>query len=211
MDSVRDKTSEMSAGPQASRVSNGVEMKTIFFIGKPGSGKGDQTKLLSAKTGWPIYAAGDLFRAIAKEDTPVGRKVKEENYAGILQPYWFAMYLFLKTLFSIPDGSSAIFDGFNRKVPEAELVIDAMRWLNRPFTVVHLRVSDKEILGRLALRKEKEGRADDAFVQKRLEEYRTYTEPCIELFRKAGVLIEVDGEGTWEKIATDINGALGIE
>lgn len=184
--------------------------RTVFFIGKPGSGKGDQTKLLSAKTGWPIYASGDLFRAIANEDSPVGRKVKEENHAGILQPHWFAMYLFLKTLFSIPSDSSAIFDGFNRKVPEAELVIDAMHWLSRPFTVLHLRVSDDEIRHRIALRKEKEGRVDDSFVDRRLEEYRKYTEPCIELFRKAGVLIEIDGERTREAIAKDINAALDI-
>src|SRR3989344_3419259 len=81
-----------------------METRTIFFIGKPGCGKGDQTRLLSEKTGWPIFASGDLFRAIAQENTPVGKKVKEENYAGILQPYWFAMYLFLTTFFSIPEG-----------------------------------------------------------------------------------------------------------
>jgi len=187
-----------------------METRTIFFIGKPGCGKGDQVKLLAAKTGWPTYASGELFRAIAKEDTPVGKKVKEENYAGILQPYWFAMYLFLKTLFAIPEGSNAIFDGFSRKVPEAELVIDSMRWLGRPFTVLHLRVSDEEILKRLAIRKEKEGRADDSFVEKRLEEYREYTEPCIELFRKAGVLIEINGEQTREAVAADINAALNF-
>lgn len=187
-----------------------METRTIFFIGKPGCGKGDQTKLLSAATGWPVYASGDLFRAIAAEDSPVGKKVKEENHAGILQPYWFAMYLFLKTLFSIPEGASAIFDGFSRKVPEAELIIDAMKWLHRPFSVLHLKVSDEEIKHRLALRKEKEGRADDDFVEKRLEEYRQYTEPCIELFRKAGVLIEIDGERAREPIAEDIKKALGL-
>ena len=71
-----------------------METRTVFFIGKPGCGKGDQTRLLSKETGWSIFASGDLFRAIASEDTPVGKKVKEENDAGILQPYWFAMYLF---------------------------------------------------------------------------------------------------------------------
>lgn len=186
------------------------DIRTIFFIGKPGCGKGTQAKLLAEKTGWPVFASGDLFRAIAQEDTPVGRKVKEENHVGILQPHWFAMYLFLKTLFSIPEGSNAIFDGFSRKVPEAELVIDSLRWLDRPFSVLYLRVSDGEICRRLSLRKEKDGRADDSFVDKRLEEYHTYTEPSVELFRKSGVLIEIDGEQTREAIAAEINAALGI-
>ncbi|MBI4088508.1 nucleoside monophosphate kinase [Candidatus Kaiserbacteria bacterium] len=188
-----------------------MDTRTVFFIGKPGCGKGDQAKLLSATTGWPVFSSGGLFRAIAKEDSPVGRKVKEENYAGILQPHWFAMYLFLKTLFSIPEGSGAIFDGFSRKIPEAELVIDAMRWLNRPFVVLYLRVSDDEIKHRIALRKEAEGRADDTFVDKRLEEYRTHTEPCIQKFRETGNLIEVDGERSREAIAEDIRAKLGIK
>src|SRR3989344_6231447 len=117
-----------------------METRTLFFIGKPGCGKGDQTRLLSKETGWSIFASGDLFRAIASEDTPVGKKVKEENDAGILQPYWFATYLFLKTLFSITEGTNAIFDGFSRKMSEAELVIDAMKWLTGPFTVWNLGV-----------------------------------------------------------------------
>lgn len=187
-----------------------MDTRTIFFIGKPGCGKGTQAKLLSEKTGWPVFASGDLFRKIASEDTPVGRKVREENHVGILQPHWFAMYLFLKTLFSVPEGASVIFDGFSRKVPEAELVVNSLQWLGRPFSVLYLRVSDEEIRRRLSLRKDVEGRADDSFVDKRLEEYHTYTDPCVELFRKAGVLIEINGEQTREAIAADINAALKI-
>jgi adenylate kinase len=187
-----------------------MDTRTIFFIGKPGCGKGTQAKLLAEKTGWSVFSSGDLFRDIAREDTPVGRKVKEENYAGILQPYWFAMYLYLKALFSIPEDASIIFDGFNRKVPEAELIINSLKWLNRPFTILDIKVSDEEVQKRLALRKEEESRVDDAFVDERLKEYHTYTDPAIELFRKAGVLIEINGEQTREKIAEDISVALKI-
>ncbi|MFM2330801.1 MAG: hypothetical protein RLZZ26_308, partial [Candidatus Parcubacteria bacterium] len=125
-----------------------MDTRTIFFLGKPGSGKGTQAKMLAAKTGWHVYGSGDLFRAIAKQDTPVGRKVKEENDAGILQPHWFAMYLYLNSLFSVPEGAGAIFDGFNRKVPEAELIVDSLRWLGRPFTVLNIQVSDESVLKR---------------------------------------------------------------
>ena len=61
-----------------------MDTHTIFFIGKPGCGKGTQAKLLSEITGWSTYSSGDLFRAIAKEESPAGRKVKEENDAGTL-------------------------------------------------------------------------------------------------------------------------------
>ena len=185
-----------------------MEANTIFFIGKPGCGKGTQAKLLSGKTGWPIFASGALFREIAKADTPVGRKIKTENEAGMLAPYWFAMHLYLDSLLSISDESGAIFDGFNRKVPEAELVINSLRWLDRPFKVFNIVVSDEEIRRRLAGRKVVEGRADDMAVDERLKEYYEYTEPAIQIFREAGVLVEIQGEQSPERISEDIHAAL---
>ncbi|MFM2331124.1 MAG: adenylate kinase, partial [Candidatus Parcubacteria bacterium] len=98
----------------------------------------------------------------------------------------------------------AIFDGFNRKVPEAELIVDSLRWLGRPFTVLNIQVSDESVLKRLALRKGVEGRADDSAVAKRLEEYKKHTEPVLDIFRKAGVLVEIDGEPTPEEIAVQV-------
>lgn len=187
-----------------------MQSHTIFFIGKPGCGKGDQTKMLSAKTGWKILSSGDGFRAIATEDTPVGRKMKSEMNAGLLAPHWFAAYLFLKNLFSLSEDESVIFDGFSRKLPEAELAVESLGWINRPFVALHLKVSDEEIKHRIELRKEKEGRADDNAVDERLKEYRTYTEPVIEMFREKGMLIEIDGERAREPIADDIYKALGI-
>ena len=188
-----------------------MDTRTIFFIGKPGCGKGTQAKFLSLKTGWTIFASGKLFRAIAQEDTPAGRKVKEENDIGLLQPYWFAMYLYLDSLFSIPGDAGAIFDGFNRKLPEAELVLDSLKWLGRSCTVLNIRVSDDSVRRRLLLRKEIEGRIDDSAVEERLKDYREHTEPAIEVFRKAGNLIEINGEQSPEAVALDINKALGIQ
>jgi len=188
-----------------------MEPHTIFFIGKPGCGKGDQTKLLSKKAGWKILSSGDGFRAIATEDTPVGRKMKSEMNAGLLAPHWFAAYLFLKNLFSLTENESVIFDGFSRKLPEAELAVEALAWLKRPFLVIHLKVSDGEIKHRLELRKGIEGRADDNAVGERLKEYREYTEPVIEMFRAKGVLIEIDGERAREPIAEDILKVLDLK
>lgn len=187
-----------------------MDTHTIFIIGKPGCGKGVQTKILSDRTSWPIISSGNLFREIAQEDSPVGQKVKAALDAGILQPHWFAMYLFLKKLFSLPAGANAIFDGFNRKVPESDLAIDALRWLDRPFSMVYLRVSDEEVRRRLDGRRIEEGRADDLVVDERLKEYRIYTEPAIEKFRDAGKLIEINGEQKPEKIADDICEALHL-
>jgi adenylate kinase len=188
-----------------------MDTRTIFFIGKPGCGKGTQAKLLSEKTGWKVVSSGNQFRAIAAEDTPVGRKVKSEIDVGFLSPHWFAMYLYLKALFGVSAEESIILDGFCRKVPEAELAVDSLKWLGRSCTVMEIVVSDEEVRRRLVLRKEIEKRADDSAVEERLKEYSEYTKPAIDLFRKADVLIEINGEQTPDAIAGDIQSALQIK
>ena len=189
-----------------------METRTIFFVGKPGCGKGTQAKLLAAHTGWTVIAAGQQFRNIAKEDSPVGRKTKEVDDQGLLQPHWFAMYLYLKALFALPADTNVIFDGFNRKVPEAELIIDSLKWLGRDFVVLNIAISDEEMIKRLTERHAVSGRADDdpQVLEERRKEYYAYTAAAIELFRKAGVLVEINGEQTPEKVAADIVAALKL-
>lgn len=187
-----------------------METRTIFFIGKPGCGKGTQAKLLCEKTGWPIIGSGKQFRGIAAEDTPVGRKVKSEIDAGMLSPHWFAMFLYLKSLFALPEGESAIFDGFNRKPQEAQLIMDSLEWLGRPYTIFEIRISDEVAHARIEGRSKETARADDTAIEKRLEEYYTFTEPAITMFREAEHLIEIDGERPPEEIAIDIQGALKL-
>lgn len=188
-----------------------MNLNTIVFLGKPGSGKGTQAKLLSEKTGWPVTVSGNLFRALAQEDSFAGRKTKHENDQGLLGPDWFAMYFFQRSILAVPENEGVIFDGFGRKVPEAKNVIDVLTWLERPFRAVHIKVSDEEIRNRLLKRGTSSGRLDDMHVEKRLEEYRTYTDPSIELFRAAGVLVEVDGEGTVEEIHERIVSGLEMK
>lgn len=187
-----------------------METRTVFFIGKPGSGKGVQTKLLSEKTSWTAFSSGDLFREIAKENTPVGRKVKKNNDAGDLQPAWLAMYLYLKSLFSVSQETGLIFDGFNRTVHEANLVMDSLTWLNRSFIVINIIVSDEVVRTRLSKRKETEGRADDEVVEERLKEYHQFTEPVLELFRSRSVLIDVDGEQSPHEVAEQVHKILKL-
>jgi adenylate kinase len=186
--------------------------KTVFFIGKPGSGKGTQAKLLAARTGWTILASGSQFRAIAEEDTAVGHKVKQELAQGLLMPHWFAMYLYQRALFSVPEDANIIFDGFNRKVQEAELNIATLQWLGRPFTVLNIEVSDAEVIQRLEGRAKTSGRSDDHqdIVDERLEEYRDHTTKALESFRKMGVLIDINGEKSEVEVSNLVNEALGL-
>lgn len=186
-----------------------MDTKTVFFLGKPGSGKGTQAKLLAAHTGWKVFGSGDQFRAIAQEDSPAGNKTRAEMDQGLLSPPWFVEYLYLKTLFSIPENESVIFDGFNRKIEEANLIFESSAFLSRPFTVFHIAVSDEEVHRRLDGRKG-EGRADDHFVQVRLDEYARYTKAALARFKERGVCIDIDGQRSPEAIAEDVRRALTL-
>lgn len=184
--------------------------KTIFLLGKPGSGKGTQAKRLAEKTGWPMFGSGDQFRSIAKEDTPAGRRTQLEMDQGLLSPPWFVEYLYLKILFSLPSNQTAIFDGFNRKVEEANLIFSSAEFLNRPFVVLNIEVSDEEVHRRLDGRKSETDRADDHCVEIRLEEYARYTEKAVEVFKAGGACIDINGEQEPDAVTRDIERALGL-
>jgi len=189
---------------------NAMSPQIVLLIGKPGSGKGTQAQLLSARTGWKTISSGDVFRAIMQEDTVVGRRTRETIEKGLLMPPWFASYLFQKSIFGVPDGEGVIFDGFGRKVVEAEQVLEILNWLGRPFRAIHIKVSDEDVIDRLTKRREVSGRADDHAIETRLEEYRLHTEPSVEVFRAGGVLTEIDGSATPEEIAAVVAETLGL-
>lgn len=166
--------------------------------------------MLAQKTGWHVLASGDQFREIANEDTPAGHKTKDEMHRGLLSPHWFAMYVYLRSLFSVHADESIIFDGFNRKLQEAQLIIDSLQWLERPFTVLEIHVSEEEVAKRLQGRAATSGRADDHHIATRMEEYNTYTTKALELFRDMGVLVTINGDQSPEDVARDIENALAI-
>lgn len=187
-----------------------MERPIIFFIGKPGSGKGTQAKLLSDVTGWPVVGTSGGMRELVATGSAVGHKIRETMDAGLLMPYWIASYIYLKILFSIPEDSNVIFDGTSRTLPEAEIVSESLAWLGRPFHIFYLHVPDEEVHNRINLRKEKEARKDDHMVHKRLEEYYASTEVAVDLYRKAGVLTEIDGHRPPEVIAAEVRSILKL-
>jgi adenylate kinase len=48
-----------------------------IIFGPPGSGKGTYASRLQSRLGVAVIAMGDIFREILKEDTPLGKKVKD--------------------------------------------------------------------------------------------------------------------------------------
>ncbi|KKQ83270.1 MAG: adenylate kinase [Parcubacteria group bacterium GW2011_GWB1_38_8] len=179
-------------------------------MGRPGSGKGAQSKLLAQKLGCKVFSTGGHMREIAKRDSFFGRKIKEIVDSGGLTPYWFASFVFEEILFSLEGNEKVVFEGIGRKEAEARLFTEISEWLGRDFIVIYLDVSEKTIIERLKKRRLKEGRVDDNNVQNRLNNYNTDTIHAIDFFRSIGKVIDIDGEPSPDAIANLIWEKLSV-
>ncbi len=181
-------------------------------MGPPGSGKGTQGKLLAAKIDAELYSTGKRCREFAANNTYFGNRTKEVIESGDLMPEWFSIYLFEDRAVRLEPENKIVFDGSGRKVLEAQRFHEVMQWLNRPYKVLYIHVTDESLQQRLLERQEREKRADDGAdaIKIRFEKFQEHTVPAIEFFRSQGVLVEVSGEDTIENVHTNILNTLQI-
>lgn len=197
----------------------------LVLLGGPGSGKGTQAEAICKQFSLPHISTGDLFRENIKKQTELGRLAKSYMDRGELVPDDVTERMVASRL-GQPDSSHGfVLDGFPRTVSQAEALDEILHEMNRKITgVIHLKVSDEEIIRRLSGRRicrqcqapfhvlfkkpRKEGlcnhcggplyqRDDDKpeTILIRLKNYHRQTEPLIHYYREAGVLTEVKGEG----------------
>jgi len=106
----------------------------------------------------------------------------------------------------------ALFDGYPRTVPQAAALdgILAER-RGKVGAVLFIDVPDAPIVERLVKRAALEGRADDTpeTIRERLRVYREKTAPLADRYRKAGVLVTIDGHRDIETVFADVRTAVG--
>jgi len=171
----------------------------IVLIGIQGSGKSTQGSLLQKELNVSYLSTGHIFRAIAKEHTPLGRYIKEIMNAGFLIPDDKTLEIVASYLSRPEYEKGYILDGFPRTVNQADSFSNGIDY------VIYLKVSDKEALWRLSLRNDG-AREDETFtaIHKRIALFHEVTEPVIDYYRKKGTLVEVDGEQDIEEIHKEI-------
>ncbi len=183
--------------------------KIIFFLGKPGSGKGTQIKYLEQKTEFEVVRTGDLLRSRAEEDDFVGRKVKECLLKGGLIPTPIVFLLWMPRLleFREKEVKGIIFDGNPRKLYEAKMLEEVFKMFEWDSVfAVYLKISDNEAHKRLSKRKRSDDEKKD--IISRLEWFNGEVMPVVESYLQQGRLIEVDGEQeieeVWEELSQKI-------
>jgi adenylate kinase len=173
-------------------------MINLVLFGPPGAGKGTQSEKLIQKYGFVHISTGDLFRWHTKNDTPLGKRVKEIMNSGALVPDEITIAMLKEELDKNPQAKGFLFDGFPRTVPQAE-ALDAFMKSNGSAIhhVIALDVTEAEVRSRIAKRRSIENRVDDEEekLNKRITEYFTKTVHVLPHYEKQGRLKTVHGIG----------------
>lgn len=177
--------------------------RSIVFMGKIASGKGTQANLVLSHFGGVLYSNGNKLREVAREPSVFGRKMKEVYEGGALLPEWVASYWMTHALVSQYPDDLIVFEAVAKKPHEAETFHEIHTCIGRPYVVFHLSVPDEVV------RERSEARARDIVdspksVEKRLEEYNLHTAQSVEVFRKYGTLIDVDGLAGVDEVQTQV-------
>ncbi len=184
---------------------------TVLLFGRPGSGKGTQAKVLSEKLGWTHFSTGNRFKELRDGDGALSERVRAIYDAGQLMPDWFATYLLQDTFFNLGPEQGIVCEGYPRSTTQAQIFDDIATWLDRPYVVLDLAVSEDETIRRQMERAQVEHRPDSATreqIEARLATYREHTEPVLDFFREKGALVSIDGELSPQGVAQAISEAL---
>lgn len=172
-------------------------------MGKIASGKGTQANLILSHFGGTLYSNGNKVRESTQLPTPFGKKMKEMYEGGYLMPEWVASYWMTHALISQFSSERIVFEAVAKKPNEAELFHEIHEWVERPYIVFNLDIPDDLVRERSAARA-RDIVDSEKSVEKRLEEYHTYTAKSIDFFRDKGTLIDIDGTLSLEEVKQKI-------
>ncbi len=125
----------------------------VLLFGPPGAGKGTQAQILSAESGLPQVASGDLFRDNLKRRTPLGQLAKQYMDKGELVPDDVTVGMIRDRLAQPDARPGALLDGFPRTLPQAH-ALEALlaEFGGKVDCVLSLQVRESILLERLASR-----------------------------------------------------------
>jgi len=194
--------------------------KVFMFLGRSGCGKGTQANLLIShlckiadkKCKTLHIESGSLIREFVKGYSFTQEKTKSMMENGLLIPEAVIVSLWMNSLIDTFTGQeNIVFDGTPRKLREAELLDDALKFygIEKPIVFcvnVSRDWSEKRLLGR--------ARKDDKpeSINKRLEWFETEVTPTINFYKTNPYynFIDINGEQPIEDVQNEILAKLGL-
>lgn len=135
-----------------------MKNQIVIFLGKSGSGKGTQAKLLQKKFGLDYIGSGDLLRARGKKEDFTGKKIAKILVRGKLIPTPAIFKLWLDKIEELKNKKKLkgfIMDGNPRKIMEAYLIDEALEFYEwgKNVKILLIHISNKEAIWRLTKRR----------------------------------------------------------
>lgn len=213
----------------------------IILLGPPGAGKGTQAAGIVEKYNIPHISTGDIFRKNIKEGTDLGKKAKEYIDQGLLVPDELTVGLVTDRVAQDDCKNGFMLDGFPRNVAQAQQLGEYLNSVNLALDkVINIEVDKNILVGRAVGRRickscgatyhvefnppkvdgtcdvcggELYQRADDneETVSKRIQVYLDETKPLADYYSKEGIIANINGEQSIDKVFADIVDALGSE
>lgn len=180
--------------------------KKLLFLGPPGAGKGTQANLFCKKYGLVHLSTGDLLRDEVSTGSVLGLKAAEIMNKGELVSDDLVLSIVEGRLVSINEGW--LLDGFPRNINQANSLKNLLEKIRQPLEgVILIKVDDDYLIKRLLER----GRQDDneQVIINRLNIYRKKTAPLIDLYKKQGILDEIEGNADIDVVFSSIEKSLG--
>jgi adenylate kinase len=183
----------------------------LIIVGPPGAGKGTQASRIAASFGIPAISTGDIFRANIKNETDLGKKVKDILSSGGYVTDEVTNAIVRDRLHEDDAAQGFLLDGYPRTLAQVD-ALDAMLAVDGHAldAVLELTVDEEAVVQRLIKRAEIEGRSDDTeqVIRERQAIYRKETAPLAELYGQRGLLVQVDGMGEVDEVTARIEEAL---
>jgi adenylate kinase len=210
----------------------------FVLLGPPGAGKGTQAQAISKTLGLPHISSGDLFRENLKNQTELGKLAKGFIDRGELVPDDVTIAMIRDRLARADCKPGALLDGFPRTPAQADALAGMLvGFAGRVNGVPYIRVPEDVLIERLTGRwtcraqghvfhvkfnpphkagicdfdgSELYQREDDKAetVINRIQVYFQQTMPLIEYYKKAGLLLEVDGTQSIQQVTAELLAAL---
>lgn len=181
----------------------------VIFIGPPYAGKDTQGKLLSKKFGIPIFSMGALIREARDHENETFVKAYEEySLKGLHVPTAIKFPLLEDKMNQAKEGF--ILDNFPATEDDLTALNKYLFKTNKKInTVIHLYISEEETMKRLKSVFRERQDDNPGIVAARREIQDKDRIPVINYFRKANLLLELNGEGEINKIHEEILRRLG--
>jgi len=192
-----------SRGKPADKAETSSDLKNvrvIFVLGGPGSGKGTQCERIVEKYGFTHLSSGDLLREEVASGSERGKKITEIMEKGDLVPLDTVLELLKDAMLKkAADSKGFLIDGYPRELEQGTRFENEVAGVE---CVIYFEVSDETMTSRLLKRAETSGRVDDneETIRKRLRTFHDITTPVVDYYGKDNKVHTIQAEGTVDDI-----------